>query len=152
MKLALLDFNKETKTTLSCQPLLGDAKHLNTFIKHCNLVVTSPPYWSAQNYEENQRLSFDLFNLKTEEGSEIGRNRNAYLSEMGIVFNQIKTILDGYFAIIMGEDNDKKMHEEIYDVIIKTGFRHVDTVKRRISNQSSRAKQIQQEYIYLFKN
>lgn len=61
MKSAILEFNKESDEKLICKPILGDARELNKHIDHCDLVVTSPPYWSAQNYEKIHMLSMKLF-------------------------------------------------------------------------------------------
>lgn len=151
MKQAILEFNKETNNNLICCPILGDAREMDRFIKSCDLVITSPPYWSAVNYEEMHKLSFMLFNLKTEKGKEIGRESSLYIKEIQKVFYQIANILNGYFAVIIGEDTNDKKHEIIFDVALNIGFKHIDSIRRRISNQSSRTKQITNEFIYIFK-
>jgi hypothetical protein len=151
MKNSLFEFNKETDVNLICEPLLCDARQLSDYIKHCDLVVTSPPYWSAQNYQEIHMLSMALFNLSIMNGMEIGRDENAYLDDMRIVFKQILKILKGHFALVIGHDEYRLTHEKLFQIIIDTGFIHVDTIIRRISNQVSRAKQIKNEYIYIFK-
>jgi DNA modification methylase len=152
MKHAILEFNKETDNKLICKSILGDAREMTKFVKHCNLVVTSPPYWSAQNYEKLHMLSFKLFNLQTERGKEIGRNRALYLSDMKMVFMQIAKILKGYLAIVIGEDHKRKQHEKLFNIVKEIGFKPFDIVTRRISNQASNAKQIKNEFIYIFKS
>lgn len=152
MKVALLEFNKETSPEVKCTAFLEDARTMSKYIQRCNLVITSPPYWSAQNYEENQKLAFKLFNLQTLPGAEIGRNKNQYLREMELVFIEIAKILQGHLAIVIGEDTQNGLHEILFTKIVNCGFYHVDTVARRISNQTARSKQIITEYIYLFRN
>ena len=137
MNYAIIEFNRETERKIVCQPSIGDARELSRYIKHCDLVVTSPPYWSAQNYARIHMLSFDLFNIKTEEGKEIGRKSTSYLNDMKIVFNQIASILKGHFALVIGEDNIKRVHEKLFTIARNIGFHHIDTVTRRISNQVS---------------
>lgn len=151
MKIAILEFNKETDKKLVCRPILGDAREMTSFIKHCNLVITSPPYWSAQNYEKLHKLSFNLFNLKTKSGEEIGRDASAYLFDMKKVFQQVYQILNGYFAIVIGEDYKRQQHEKLFQIAKEVGFKPFDIITRRISNQTSRAKQIKNEFIFVFK-
>lgn len=151
MRNAILEFNKETDKKLVCQPILADARELSRFVKNCKLVVTSPPYWSAQNYERLHMLSFKLFNLKTEQGKEIGRNPSTYLKDMKTVFHQIYEILDGYFAIVIGEDNRREQHQKLFHIAKEMGFKPFDIITRRISNQASNAKQIKNEFIFVFK-
>jgi len=151
MKHAILEFNKEADRRLICKPILADAREVSKHVKNCNLIITSPPYWSAQNYEKLHKLSFKLFNLKTEEGKEIGRNSSSYLHDMKIVFQEIAKVLNGYFAIVIGEDNKRKLHEKLYEIAQQIGFKPFEIIMRRISNQVSRAKQIKNEYIYVFK-
>ncbi|MGV7976705.1 MAG: DNA methyltransferase [Anaerolineaceae bacterium] len=149
---AIKEFNQSTDNALSCEPIMGDARKLSSYINHCELVVTSPPYWSAQNYENIHKLSMGLFNLETEFGKEIGQNHNSYLDDMNLVIGEIKKILKGYFAIVIGHDENKKTHEKLFQLIVENGFDPVESITRNISNQVSRAKQIKVEYIYIFKS
>ena len=151
MKSAIQEFNKEADGKLICEPILGDARLLQRYVKKCDLVVTSPPYWSAQNYEKIHMLSMKLFNLDIQNGLEIGRNEETYLDDMNIVFLQIANILHGHFALVIGHDEKKNTHEKLFRLALANGFIHIDTAVRRISNQVSRVKQIKYEYIYLFK-
>jgi site-specific DNA-methyltransferase (cytosine-N4-specific) len=150
MKYALIKFNNDTNSNLICKPILGDARELSKYINHCDLVVTSPPYWSAQNYAKIHMLSIKIFGLSTEEGTEIGRDSSSYLIDMEKVFHQIAKVLSGYFALVIGEDENKSYHENLYLIAQGIGFNHIDTITRRISNQVSRAKLIKNEYIYIF--
>lgn len=150
MTSAILEFNKETDSKLICNPILGDARHLDEFVNLCDLVITSPPYWSAQNYERIHMLSMKLFNLDINGGLEIGRNEKAYFDDMKSVFIQIANILHGHFAFVIGHDENNNSHEKLFYLALDIGFNHVDTARRNISNQVSRAKQIKTEYIYIF--
>ncbi len=148
---AILEFNKETDDKLICNPVLYDARRLSDIVNQCDLVVTSPPYWSAQNYQELHKLSMNLFNLSIDTGQEIGRDADSYLNDMKAVFQQINIALSGHFGMVIGHDNNKNIHQKLFDLILDSGFLHVKTFTRRISNQVSRAKQIKSEYVYIFK-
>jgi len=150
MREAILDFNKGKDDTLICEPIMGDARKLSSFVDHCDLVITSPPYWSAQNYNNIHKLSMGLFRMETEIDQEIGQNGNSYLDDMNLVIMEIGKILKGHFAIVMGHDENKLTHDKLFQLITSNGFTPVETITRQISNQVSRAKQIKNEYIYIF--
>lgn len=151
MRKAIIEFNQETDDKLVCESMMADARKLSKFVDHCDLVITSPPYWSAQNYGDIHKLSMGIFDTGTEVGKEIGQNHNSYLDDMNIVVAEIAKILKGHFVIVMGHDEKKRTHELLYEIILQNGFVPVDTIIRHISNQVSRAKQIKEEYIYVFK-
>lgn len=149
MKDAIGEFNQQTDKNSKCKSIVGDSRNLTKYIQYCNLVITSPPYWSAQNYEENQKLSFELYGLRTIKGNEIGKDKNVYLDDMEIVFQQIAKILNGYLVLVIGEDQKNSFHQKLLFILKDIGFNHIDTAIRKISNQTSRAKIIQKEYIFL---
>lgn len=150
MRNAIMEFNHKTDDKLICEPIFGDARNLSKFISRCDLVITSPPYWSAQNYENIHMLSMALFNLETVSGQEIGRNYNSYLFDLNLVIIEITQILQGHFAIVMGHDENKHTHEKVFEMIVQNGLKPVESIVRRISNQVSRAKQINIEYVNIF--
>ncbi len=150
MREAILDFNTGKDETLICEPMMGDARKLSSFVDHCDLVITSPPYWSAQNYNNIHKLSMGLFGMETEIDQEIGQNGKSYLDDMNFVIMEIGKILKGHFAIVMGHDESKLTHDKLFQLITSNGFTPVETITRQISNQVSRAKQIKNEYIYIF--
>jgi len=152
MREAIIEFNQETDDKLVCEAMMADSRKLSKFVDHCDLVITSPPYWSAQNYGDIHKLSMGLFGTGTAVGKEIGQNHNSYLDDMNIVVAEIARILKGHFAIVMGHDEKKRTHEKLYEIILQNGFEPVDTIVRQISSQASRARQIKEEYIYIFKN
>ena len=152
MKRALLEFNKETDHRLICQPILGDARELGKYIKSCHLVITSPPYWSAQNYQKLHLLSFKLFGLEIDDDDEMGRNgHNKYQRDMTKVQEEIAKILKGYYGLVIGEDTHDQEHLKVVESAKKIGFELVDTFIRRLSNQTAFSKQIKNEFIYVFK-
>jgi len=152
MKRALLEFNKETDRRLICQPILGDARELSKYIKSCHLVITSPPYWSAQNYQKLHLLSFKLFGLEIDDDDEIGRNgHDKYQKDMTKVQEEIAKIIKGYYGLVIGEDTRDQEHLKVVESAKKTGFELVDTFIRRLSNQTAFSKQIKNEFIYVFK-
>ena len=152
MKNAILEFNKEIDNRIICQPILGDSRKLSEYVKSCNLIITSPPYWSAQNYQKLHSLSFKLFGLKNGIDTEIGRNGNdKYQKDMAIVQEEIAKILKGYYGLVIGEDIISQEHLKVVESAKKTGFKLVDTFTRRLSNQTAFSKQIKNEFIYVFK-
>lgn len=152
MKRAILEFNKETDHRLICKPILGDARELSKYVKSCDLVITSPPYWSAQNYQNLHMLSFKLFNLKIDKEGEIGRNGyDEYQKDMAKVQEEIAKILKGYYGLVIGEDVWNKEHLKVVESAKRVGFKPVDTFIRRLSNQTAFSKQIKNEFIYVFK-
>ncbi|NMC14843.1 MAG: site-specific DNA-methyltransferase [Chloroflexi bacterium] len=152
MKKAIIDFNKKTDSSLICKPIQGDARELSKYINSCDLVITSPPYWSAQNYQKLHCLSFSLFNLSINEKDEIGRNGHPnYQEDMEKVNKELAKVLKGYYGLVIGEDSKNNEHLKVVDGVIKAGFKLVDTFIRQISNQTFFSKQIKNEYIYVFK-
>jgi len=156
MRFALEYLNLRSKD-ISATPIMGDSrnliKHLNDIgIERTNIIITSPPYWNAQNYQELHSLSMKLFNLEFPKFGEIGRSREAYLKDMERVTEQLSEITKGVFAIVIGEDDtDDKHHEKIFDMIRSNGFDPIKSVRREISNQVGFTKSISHEYIYIFK-
>lgn len=152
MRAAILDFNNGIDKTTLCKPIMGDARNLSSFVDHCDLVITSPPYWSAQNYNNIHKLSMSLFGMETENDQEIGQNGKQYLDDMNLVIKEIGKILKGHFVIVIGHDENKFTHEKLHQMIVANGFIPLEIIIRKISNQVSRAKQIKNEYIYIFEN
>jgi len=152
MKRAILEFNKETDHRLICQPILGDSRELSKYVKSCHLVITSPPYWSAQNYQRLHLLSFKLFGLEIDDDDEIGRNgQEKYQRDMAKTQEEIAKILRGYYGLVIGEDTRGHEHLKVVDSAQRIGFKLVDTFTRRLSNQTAFSKQIKNEFIYVFK-
>jgi len=151
MQRTLQRFHRMVSNKVICQPILSDARYLKKFVKKANIIVTSPPYWSAQNYQKLHFLSFKVLGLNTPGEMEIGRKSSEYLGDMEKTIKQISEILDGFFAIVIGESK-KDIHEEIKKVIMKHGMKEKETIKRNIYNHTFFAKAVTQEYIYIFSN
>jgi len=128
----------------------GDSRRLSKYIPgEVNIIVTSPPYWSAQNYQELHSLSFDLYKLKEPKLGEIGRDKKAYLKDMEEVITEISKVLNGKFAFVIGESKDN-LHKDLFDIILSHGMKEYKTIKRNITMHSFFAKGIKQEFIYVF--
>lgn len=151
MRFAAGKFQDLTRNDLTCKPILGDARCLSKYIKKANIVVTSPPYWSAQNYQKLHSPSFKILKLSEPGDLEIGRKASAYLDDMKIVVEELRKILDGIFAIVIGESKDN-IHEQVKELILKQGMKEEETIKRNISNHTFFAKSVQEEFIYIFRN
>lgn len=151
MRFALEEFQRLTKEDLDCEPILGDARCLSKFIKKANIVVTSPPYWNAQNYQKLHLLSFKVLKLPEPGKPEIGRKVSSYLDDIETVIKELRKILDGIFAIVIGESKDD-IHNQIKHLILKQGMKEEKIIKRNIINHTFFAKSVQQEFIYIFRN
>jgi len=128
------------------------SRELSKYVKSCHLVITSPPYWSAQNYQRLHLLSFKLFGLEIDDDDEIGRNgQEKYQKDMTKTQEEIAKILRGYYGLVIGEDTRGHEHLKVVDSAKRIGFKLVDTFTRRLSNQTAFSKQIKNEFIYVFK-
>jgi len=148
MAAALAEFHREAEGT--AEPLRRDARHLARAGRRAQLAVTSPPYWSAQNYQKMHLLSFRVLDLKEPGAAEIGRRSRDYLSDMDAVLGQLEEVLDGYFVLVIGESKNG-IHEAVRDQCKAHGMRLVDTFRRRIVNQAFFAKAVKNEYVYVFR-
>jgi hypothetical protein len=156
MRHALAAFHEHSRDDAICLPLAGDARRLRMVLRQqgverVHLVVTSPPYWNAQNYQGLHRLSFLLFGLPEPAEKEIGRKRKDYLEDMRLVVRDVASILDGHFALVIGTARDGT-HEEVRQLAVEAGMEPVDTITRTISNHAFFAKSVKEEYIYIFRN
>ncbi len=131
------------------EPFARDARKLAQLKRVAGLVVTSPPYWSAQNYQKMHVLSFRTLGLKEPGRAEIGRRAHDYLPDMGAVTEQLTQVLDGHFALVIGESQDG-IHVAVRDQCLSAGMRLVDTSIRRLSNQAFFAKAVKREFVYVF--
>lgn len=151
MRFASEKFQILTREDLDCEPILGDARCLGKYIKKANIIITSPPYWSAQNYQKLHSLSFKTLKLSEPGELEIGRKASSYLDDMKAVIEELRKVLDGIFAIVIGESKDN-IHEQVKELIFKQGMKEEETIKRTITNHTFFAKSVQQEFIYIFRN
>jgi hypothetical protein len=131
------------------EPLLHDARQLASLGRRAQLAVTSPPYWNAQNYQQLHLLSFHLLGLPEPGRAEIGRRAQDYLADMEAVIAQLAQVLDGHFALVIGESKEG-IHEAVRDQCLAHGMRLVDTFTRRLVNQAFFAKAVKREFVYVF--
>ena len=146
---ALGDFH--ANGTGRAEPFLHDARDLVSLGRRAQLAVTSPPYWSAQNYQQLHMLSFRLLGLPQPGPAEIGRRAKDYLPDMDAVIAQLAQVLDGHFALVIGESAEG-IHEAVRDQCIARGMRLVETFTRTLSNQAFFAKAVKREIIWVFAN
>jgi hypothetical protein len=144
---ALREFRAEA--TGRAAPILHDARRLRSLRRSAQLAITSPPYWSAQNYQKLHSLSFRTLGLKEPGRGEIGRRARDYLPDMGAVVEQLTQVLDGHFALVIGESRDG-VHESVRDQCLSRGMELVETFTRRLSNQAFFAKAVKREFVYVF--
>lgn len=147
MEAALAELH--TRGPIAVEPLEHDARDLASLGRRGQLAVTSPPYWSAQNYQQLHRLSFNVLGLPRPGPAEIGRRAEHYLQDMEAVIGQLARVLDGHFALVIGASKDG-VHEAVRDQCLAQGMRLVATHARRLINQAFFAKAVKQEFIYIF--
>jgi len=148
MQRALAGFHAEAEG--KAEPLLHDARDLASVGRRAGLAVTSPPYWSAQNYQKMHLLSFRLLGLQEPGRAEIGRRPRDYLADMEAVIAQLTRVLDGHFALVIGESKEG-IHEAVRDLCQAHGMRLVATYPRRLTNQAFFAKAVKRELVYVFR-
>jgi len=147
MQRALQQFHAEARG--SADPLLHDARDLASLRRKAQLAVTSPPYWSAQNYQGMHKLSFQVLGLKEPGRAEIGRRAEDYLPDMQAVIEQLTEVLAGHFALVIGESKDG-IHETVRDQCVGAGMRLVQAHSRQVINQAFFAKRVKREFVYVF--
>ena len=146
MQRALAQFHAEAKGR--AEPLLHDARDLASLGRKAQFAVTSPPYWSAQNYQGLHKLSFRLLGLDEPRTNEIGRRKDHYLADMAAVIEQVVQVLDGHFVLVIGESKDG-IHEGVRNRCVARGMRLIATHTRQLVNQAFFAKAVKREMIYV---
>ena len=147
MQRALKELHGEA--TGRAEPRLHDARDLAALGRRAQLAVTSPPYWSAQNYQKMHLLSFKVLGLKEPGRAEIGRRAQDYLPDMEAVIRQLTEVLEGHFALVIGESKDG-IHEAVRDMCVDHGMRLTATHERRVINHAFFAKAVKREFVYVF--
>jgi len=147
MHRALAEFRADAGAR--AEPLLHDARDLASLRRRAQLAVTSPPYWSAQNYQKMHMLSFQVLGLKEPGRAEIGRRPEDYLLDMDTVIAQLTQVLSGPFALVIGESKDG-VHEAVRGRCERNGMRLLASFRRRIVNQAFFAKAVKNEHVYVF--
>jgi len=144
---ALAEFHAQA--TGHAEPILQDARDLASLNRQAQLAVTSPPYWSAQNYQKMHWLSFQVLGLAEPGSAEIGRRSQHYLNDMEAVIVQLSKVLRGHFCLVIGESK-AGTHEQVRDLCVGHGMELVDTFTRRLINQAFFAKAVHREWVYVF--
>ncbi len=149
MERALDEFHRQARGRP--EPILHDARDLASLGKRAQLAVTSPPYWSAQNYQRLHWLSFQVLGLDAPGAGEIGRRPRDYLDEMEKVIAQLTQVLSGCFVLVIGESKDG-IHEQVRDLCAAHGMKPKETFRRRLVNQALFVKAVRNEFIYVFEH
>jgi len=152
-----LELFLSTASSAEAIPCLGDARKLEEinsgFLKKgkIGLVITSPPYWSAFDYEKIHQLSIKMLNLKrTSLEAEISRKN--FLIEMETVYEQISQYLvkGGAFCLVIGRSK-KKINKKLADMGCEYDMQLRERFVRRIKNQTFFVKGIKSEEILVFR-
>jgi hypothetical protein len=148
MQRAISAFHNETDSEVKAYR--RDARALSTLRRRADFAVTSPPYWDAQNYQKMHMLSFRVLGLREPGRAEIGRRARDYLADMEVVIEELSQVLDGHFALVIGESEDG-IHESLRDRCEAHGMRLAETFRRRLMNQAFFAKAVKNEFVYVFR-
>ncbi len=76
-------------------------------------------------------LSFLLLGLPAPGPAEIGRRAKDYLPDMAAVTAQLTQILDGHFALVIGESQEG-IHEAVRDKCVEQGMTLIATHVRQV--------------------
>lgn len=158
---------KEVKTNKSVKVLQIDTRELSSYLKKkVDLIITSPPYCFAIDFNRYYRLSYYWFdweinkNRDIEIGARSKRGKkdsvDEYFSDMSICIKEFYKILadDGFCCFTLGDtrrDNKKiAAVERTIDMAIKEGFKLVDHAYRELSQQSMPQRRIPKEAVLIF--
>jgi SAM-dependent methyltransferase len=158
----------EEKSDKSIKILQVDTRHLSRHLKGMvNLIITSPPYCFAVDFNRYYRLSYYWFGweIDSHRDIEIGARSkrgkkdaiNVYFSDMEKSISELYKVLapGGYCCFTLG---DTKRDNQIIAAVDRTiemakkeGFKVIDHTYRELSKQSMAQKRIPQESVLIFK-
>mgnify|MGYP001560364537 CR=1 FL=1 len=159
---------KEVKTRSSIKILQTDTRELSKHLKKkIDLIITSPPYCFAIDFNRYYRLSYYWF------GWEIDKNRDVeigarskrgkkdsideYFSDMDLCIKELYKVLadDGYCCFTLGDTKrDNKTIaavERTIDMALKEGFKLINHTYRELSQQSMPQRRIPKEAVLIFR-
>jgi len=167
MEIGMCDFWK-LHTKSKSKVLHMDTRNLTKKVRGgIDLIITSPPYCFAVDFNRYYRLSYYWFNWSIDENRDIeigARSKRAkkcgvddYFSDMEICIKEFYKVLNhgGYCCFTLG--NTKKNHEEIsavertVDMCIDEGFELIEHTYRELSQQSMAQKRIPKEAVLIFR-
>jgi len=82
--------------------------------------------------------------------AETGPRAQDYLDNMEAVIAQLTRVLDGHFALVIGESKEG-IHEAVRDRCLTRGVRFVAAFQRRLINQAFFARAVKREFVYVFR-
>jgi len=161
------DFQK-SKTKNWTKVLKMNTKDISKNIKKkVDLIITSPPYCFAVDFNRYYRLSYYWFNWEIDKNRDVeigARSKRAkkcgiddYFSDMEICIKEFYQVLNkgGYCCFTLG--NTKRDNKEInavertIEMCLKEGFKLVEHTYRELSKQSMAQKRIPKEAVLIFK-
>jgi DNA modification methylase len=159
---------EESKTKRSIKVMQVDTRELSKHLKaKVDLIITSPPYCFAVDFNRYYRLSYYWFDWEIDKHRdiEIGARskrgkKNAvdvYFSDMGLSIKELYRVLakDGYCCFTLGDtkrDNQTiAAVDRAIEMALKEGFKLISNTYRELSQQSMPQKRIPKEAVLIFK-
>lgn len=157
----------EIKTNKSVKVLQIDTRKLSNYLKKkVDLIITSPPYCFAIDFNRYYRLSYYWFDWEINKNRDIeigarskrGKKNSVdeYFADMAICIKEFYKILadDGFCCFTLGDtrrDNKKiAAVERTIEMAIKEGFKLIDHSYRELSQQSMPQRRIPKEAVLIF--
>lgn len=159
---------QESKTKNWTKILKMDTKEISENIrKKVDLIITSPPYCFAVDFNRYYRLSYYWFNWEIDKNRDIeigARSKRGkkngidnYFADMAVCIKEFYKVLNdgGYCCFTLG--NTKKDNKEInavertIEMCLNEGFKLVEHTYRELSKQSMAQKRIPKEAVLIFR-
>jgi len=157
----------EVKTNKSVKILQIDTRELSKHLKKkVDLIITSPPYCFAIDFNRYYRLSYYWFDWEINKNRDIeigarskrGKKNSVdeYFSDMEICIKEFYKILadEGFCCFTLGDtrrDNKKiAAVERTIEMAINEGFKLIDHSYRELSQQSMPQRRIPKEAVLIF--
>ena len=167
MVAGMKDF-REAKTKNWTKILKMDTKEISKSIrKKVDLIITSPPYCFAVDFNRYYRLSYYWFNWEINKNRDIeigARSKRAkrngideYFADIQLCVKEFYKVLNknGYCCFTLG--NTKRDNKEInavertIEMCLNEGFKLVEHTYRELSKQSMAQKRIPKEAVLIFR-
>jgi DNA modification methylase len=146
---------KKIKTNSFQEIIEGDSRNIDILPKIKNKefknlietnkidgIITSPPYFGQLNYHFQHEYSYDIFEIKKKEESEIGSSifgkskkaKERYINDIVSVLINIKKYLKKDALIIIIVDDKENLYSEILN---KAGLKEIERIKRPVLHRTS---------------
>lgn len=158
----------EARTNSTTRILQTDTRELGKHLKSkVDLIITSPPYCFAIDFNRYYRLSYYWFNWEIDKNRDIeigARSKrgkkdavSVYFSDMEDCIKELYKILadDGYCCFTLGDTKrDNKTIAAVdrtIEMALKEGFKLISHTYRELSKQSMAQKRIPKEAVLIFR-